>query len=198
MLQRFISEDPLAFGGGDTNFYAYAANDPVLNTDPTGLCPPEKKCKQDKTGGDTSDIKEMLRRAGLLDSISNIRSAGPRSPEGILFDINNAQALIAQIRSGGHFTSDIPTEHLSQVGGNAFNTHGFRSYTDRRDGFGPDSTGFRRSLQFAVGPPGSADPNDPNTARGYADLDCDNPDQDVVSGIKHIGPILLRRIGIGH
>jgi RHS repeat-associated protein len=36
-LQRFISEDPLGFGGGDVNFYAYVGNDPNDFTDPFGL-----------------------------------------------------------------------------------------------------------------------------------------------------------------
>ena len=35
-LQRFISEDPLGFGGGDVNLHAYVANDPVNLIDPTG------------------------------------------------------------------------------------------------------------------------------------------------------------------
>jgi len=35
---RFISEDPVLFGGGQSNFYAYAFNDPILYTDPYGLC----------------------------------------------------------------------------------------------------------------------------------------------------------------
>lgn len=38
-LQRFISQDPLGFGGGDVNLYAYVGNDPVNNTDPSGLHP---------------------------------------------------------------------------------------------------------------------------------------------------------------
>jgi RHS repeat-associated protein len=33
---RFISEDPLGFGGNGTNFYAYAGNDPMDNVDPSG------------------------------------------------------------------------------------------------------------------------------------------------------------------
>jgi RHS repeat-associated protein len=33
---RFLSEDPLSFGGG-TNFYVYVTNDPVDNFDPFGL-----------------------------------------------------------------------------------------------------------------------------------------------------------------
>jgi RHS repeat-associated protein len=35
-LQRFLSEDPIGFDGGDVNLYAYVANDPLNYTDPTG------------------------------------------------------------------------------------------------------------------------------------------------------------------
>jgi RHS repeat-associated protein len=38
MLGRFISEDPLGFGGGDFNLYAYAGNTPINSTDPSGTC----------------------------------------------------------------------------------------------------------------------------------------------------------------
>jgi RHS repeat-associated protein len=34
--QRFISQDPLGFGGGDVNLYAYVGNDVTNLTDPTG------------------------------------------------------------------------------------------------------------------------------------------------------------------
>src|SRR4030095_6313192 len=37
-LQRFISEDPISFSGGDTNLYAYVGNDPINFVDPSGLC----------------------------------------------------------------------------------------------------------------------------------------------------------------
>jgi RHS repeat-associated protein len=36
-LQRFIAEDPLGFGGGDTNLYGYVGNRPTIFTDPFGL-----------------------------------------------------------------------------------------------------------------------------------------------------------------
>jgi len=36
-LQRFISEDPIGFGGGDTNLYRYVGNAPTIKSDPVGL-----------------------------------------------------------------------------------------------------------------------------------------------------------------
>jgi RHS repeat-associated protein len=35
-LQRFISEDPIGFGGGDANLYAYVRNNPTNFVDPSG------------------------------------------------------------------------------------------------------------------------------------------------------------------
>jgi len=37
LLGRFISQDPIGLGGGDTNVYRYSANDPVNSSDPSGL-----------------------------------------------------------------------------------------------------------------------------------------------------------------
>ncbi|MEA3479762.1 MAG: RHS repeat-associated core domain-containing protein, partial [Bacteroidota bacterium] len=34
---RFISEDPIGFGGGDVNLYAYVAGNPIMGVDPSGL-----------------------------------------------------------------------------------------------------------------------------------------------------------------
>ena len=42
-LQRFISEDPIGFSGGDTNLYAYVRNDPINLYDPLGLQPHERR-----------------------------------------------------------------------------------------------------------------------------------------------------------
>jgi RHS repeat-associated protein len=36
-LQRFISEDPIGFEGGDVNLYAYVHSNPVNRIDPLGL-----------------------------------------------------------------------------------------------------------------------------------------------------------------
>ena len=36
-IGRFISQDPIGFGGGDANLYRYVNNEPVLSRDPSGL-----------------------------------------------------------------------------------------------------------------------------------------------------------------
>jgi RHS repeat-associated protein len=36
-IGRFISEDPIAFAGGDANLYRYVGNRPLTATDPSGL-----------------------------------------------------------------------------------------------------------------------------------------------------------------
>ena len=36
-LQRFMSEDPIGFGGGQVNLYAYVGNNPLNLIDPTGM-----------------------------------------------------------------------------------------------------------------------------------------------------------------
>ncbi|MFI5215717.1 MAG: RHS repeat-associated core domain-containing protein [Candidatus Limnocylindria bacterium] len=38
-IGRFLSEDPMGFGGGDVNLYAYVGNNPISANDPRGDCP---------------------------------------------------------------------------------------------------------------------------------------------------------------
>ncbi len=52
-LQRFVSQDPIEFAGGDLNLYGYVTNDPIGSTDPLGLaaqppnrCKPDDECKK--------------------------------------------------------------------------------------------------------------------------------------------------------
>lgn len=188
---RFISEDPINFRGG-VNWYAYVGNNPVLFRDPSGLCPEKKKCRQDKTGGDRGDVEDLLGRAGLLNQISEIRSAGPKNPEGIILIIGNRQAFVDALNADPRFRHRtlFGAEHASQVGASVTSVLDYRSFTTVRDTLGIDSHGFRRSLQVDVG-----DEIRGGAALGYADLDCDNPAQDVVGGLKHGGPIILRRLG---
>ena len=42
-LQRFIAQDPIGFGGGYANLYAYSNQDPIDGSDPLGLCKKGRK-----------------------------------------------------------------------------------------------------------------------------------------------------------
>jgi len=50
-FQRFVSEDPIGFAGGDLNVYAYVQNNPVNLTDPDGLAPKFPKPPKPKGPG---------------------------------------------------------------------------------------------------------------------------------------------------
>jgi hypothetical protein len=116
---------------------------------------------------------------------------GPaKNPEGITFDISKRQAFLAILNADPRFRRETPfgSEHASQVGATNRSVRDYRSLTTS-DGLGADSTGFRRSLQVDIG-----DPNPGGGAWGYADLDCDNPAQDVLSGLRHGVPIIFRRL----
>lgn len=57
IIGRWLSKDPILFGGGDTNLYGYVANDPVNWTDPSGLCP---WCIGAVVGGVASGVSAYL------------------------------------------------------------------------------------------------------------------------------------------
>jgi RHS repeat-associated protein len=73
-LQRFISEDPIEFYGGDVNLYTYVSNSPVDLADPTGEAinwPVSPHCRPSRRGSKSEDnssadssgswVKELLR-----------------------------------------------------------------------------------------------------------------------------------------
>ena len=183
---RFISEDPIGLNAG-LNFYGYVNASPMVFTDPLGLCPETRKCKQDKTGGDRPDIDLLLRRAGLTPHIDNVRPS-INNPEGIVFDIKNRQAFLGLLKKNSALKYNTPynTEHYKDVGKPVIDP---RSITGKK-GLGEDTQGVDRSLQIAVGP---VDPTS-GGAPGYADLDCDNPAQSPIKLLKHGLPIMGRRI----
>ena len=57
-VQRWLSEDPIEFAGGDVNLYAYVSNQPTMWRDPDGLAifrlPPWHPCAWPPGGGSTS------------------------------------------------------------------------------------------------------------------------------------------------
>ncbi len=65
-MQRFISQDPLGFGGGDTNLYRYCGNSPTNATDPSGFVI--------ETGWDIFSVVVGIGSVGL--DIYNIATTG--------------------------------------------------------------------------------------------------------------------------
>ena len=114
--------------------------------------------------------------------------------EGVEFTITNRAGFLAAIRANRAFASDtiFGGLHAGQVGANFFTVLDFRSYTSGSFTLGADTVGnnidITRSLEIDVGPNESStsDRDAPPTARGYADLDCSNPAQDIISFFKHL------------
>ena len=86
-LQRFVSQDPIEFDGGDVNLYAYVGNDPLSFIDPLGQAHRKGKRKStegkhekgeatDKRnqGGEKGDARrEAARRAaGIADCVKDL------------------------------------------------------------------------------------------------------------------------------
>ncbi len=158
---------------------------------PQAQQPPRKnkKCKQGKHGEDRNDVESKLKSAPGSEHISNVRQAGAnsKSPEGLIFNIDNHDQYVAALRNSGLFAEDLAINHRGLVGGSVFTAKDFRSYTTGTNTLGPDSTGFTRSLQVTVGKRQQL-----GGATGYADLDCVNPAQDLVSLAQHNAPIVFR------
>jgi len=76
-LQRFVSEDPLGFAGGDVNLYAHAYNNPINFIDPSGtrlVVPlPEgavsPECSNDPEADSQPEIGS--RKPGVLSAVAN-------------------------------------------------------------------------------------------------------------------------------
>ena len=59
-LGRFISEDPIKFGGG-INWFAYVRNNPIKYVDPLGLCPsPNNSCSRNRSSSNNSSGRPKL------------------------------------------------------------------------------------------------------------------------------------------
>lgn len=113
--------------------------------------------------------------------------------EGVLFDIYDRAGLLQALATAG-FNVNTPFggAHVWQVGGNIFTISDNRSPTVGNGNLGSDSNsnGNVRSLQVVA-----AKTNKRGETTGYADLDCDNPAQDVVGFARHSAPIVGRAIG---
>ena len=80
---RFISEDPIAFSGGN-NFFGYVRNTPTIFTDPSGLLNIDSSCNcSNGINGPSLQIAEQLAGAGAS------RITDPKLRDCILGKLNN-------------------------------------------------------------------------------------------------------------
>jgi RHS repeat-associated protein len=75
-FQRFLSEDPIGFAGGDTNLYRYNGNSPLVGGDPTGLEPKFDVRIGSGSGGVDGGFNPLGFIGGIIAAIFNI-FAGP-------------------------------------------------------------------------------------------------------------------------
>jgi len=79
---RFISEDPLDFGGGDLNLFAYVSSNPLKFVDPTGMALVlETDSAMMSTAWLSAECRDYFRRSGD-------RQVGGRKPFSILGSLN--------------------------------------------------------------------------------------------------------------
>ncbi|HEV8574686.1 MAG TPA: RHS repeat-associated core domain-containing protein [Dehalococcoidia bacterium] len=86
-LQRFLSEDPIGFAGGDVNLYAYVSNNPTNYVDPLGLDGAKDACSYAGVDCDSSpplggrkDRSAWRRQSGDLPLGADIGYAGYAGP----------------------------------------------------------------------------------------------------------------------
>ena len=79
-LQRFLSEDPKGFDGGDTNFFAYVGNSPANGTDPLGQAWWDNNGDDDddgdQSGSSTSSDDNAWLFSGIIGLIADLFGGG--------------------------------------------------------------------------------------------------------------------------
>ena len=151
-LQRFASEDPVRFGGGDTNLYAYVRNSPVNARDPLGLFTFQLGINVSYTagGGAASGFGGFV-----IDDHGNVGSywgwgagtgAGTGWSAGAGFSFSNANDICG---IGGPFAN------VSAAGGDGFGGNA-EYYTGSGDGPNGSVTGAGATFGFGGGASTSA------------------------------------------
>jgi RHS repeat-associated protein len=102
-FQRFISEDPLGFAGGDVNLYAYVANAPTTFRDPLGLVP--------------TPVAEAVPRLGNISALDCSDSSSYRRTPGCEFGADSGGEDSRTIAAGMLAESRDPADRNPIAGG---------------------------------------------------------------------------------
>ncbi|MDA3810124.1 MAG: hypothetical protein PF518_07280 [Spirochaetaceae bacterium] len=107
-LGRFITEDPIKDG---INYYAYANNNPLRYTDPTGLKPIDSDKEEEKKSKDEEDRKERQQRywedrQKAEEARQKAEDAKKEAPE-LNAVIENAASVASIVSSGAEKATDV-------------------------------------------------------------------------------------------
>jgi RHS repeat-associated protein len=142
-LQRFISEDPIGFAGGDVNLYAYVANQPTLFRDPTG---------HDLVAG-TYGASGFLGVTTYMGRLSSVGLAGVASGAyGVSTTNGNPTGRGIAVTTGG-VALNGPAQSNSFVMGLGFSKLGYGFMYSNADSFA-QLTGAADTTLVALGPIG--------------------------------------------
>jgi RHS repeat-associated protein len=140
-IGRFLSEDPIAFGGG-VNFYSYVLNNPVVLIDPTGLQsqgsyglrPPNPNINTHVCDG----------HGGQVPQIANM---GPPAQRRCLMDCAVRHEIIHVIES----TTAVPTICVGQPAGTVIGSSGLTHNTTEVDASNAEIDCLRKKLDLPCG-----------------------------------------------
>lgn len=124
-IGRFIAEDPIGFGGGDTNIYRYVFNGPLHETDPSGMFISDAglRCLTaaggaatgtffgvasrglfDYIGQEVSSVSEFLSKAGKFITDSDSDKFLFENAEDFFIEVGKTGASVGALCFGGaHF-----------------------------------------------------------------------------------------------
>lgn len=111
---KFISKDPIGFGGGDTNLYRYVGNNSVNRKDPSGLAGNIEAGREalniiaqklmDK-GYTAEEILNMMR--GLEGSLEPLSPAEKTTMAEVILPLLGDAGLVTASAVGGYFVGDL-------------------------------------------------------------------------------------------
>ena len=119
--QRFISNDPIGFNGGDVNLYAYVSNNPLRWRDPLGW---------DKNGPNGPGPNGPWPGGPPPPNVILVSDTGSPPPPGILVQI--LCAAIIGCSPGDDFTSIFGPPALTTIGDINYSDHALQQMENRR------------------------------------------------------------------